>query len=508
MRKNAFWTAVFVLVGLSSAPLHAYEYIMSDRTLSWNFGFITATTQITSLTSGDWDEGYFDLSLPSNNQFYFYGKKVTHVRIMTNGYVAFGFGGPPSAGCVSLNASLPAPDPPNSIAAPFWDDFNITSGGLYYTLGGSYAVIEWRDVPLAGAPGATYTFEIILHAHGHGACPDVILFVYDDVVAGDAAHDYGALAAVGIEHYAGTQGEEYAFHEARLQNNGYVWFMPFVPVYALTTGIWGGAAYPVLTVFRPSDGTWYFRKADDSTGSVQFGTRGDIPLPGDYDGNGTADVCVLRPTDYLWYCSAPAFTVQWGDNGDIPVPADYDNAGVTDIAVFRETNWNGNAEGTWFIYHQHNMTTEAIKWGTYGDVPVPADYDYDNIADLAVYRPSNNTWYIRKSSDPGNPWIVTWGTEGDVPMATYGLTGYADIIVFRPSTGQWFSNNLAYPLTWTDQWGTEGDEPVPCTEKKGTTEYVVFRPGAGLWYIWSTGGWSNYPGSVSWGMLGDKPRFR
>jgi hypothetical protein len=45
-------------------------------------------------------------------------------------------------------------------------------------------------------------------------------------------------------------------------------------------------------------------------------------------------------------------------------------------------------------------------------VPVPADYDGDASADVAVYRPSTGQWFVRD----GNPALVTWGASGDQPL--------------------------------------------------------------------------------------------
>ena len=86
--------------------------------------------------------------------------------------------------------------------------------------------------------------------------------------------------------------------------------------------------------------------------------------------------------------------VQWGLNGDVPVPGDYDGDGVTDLAVFRPAN------GVWYILTSSSGFTTSVEyqWGLNGDVPVPGEYDGDTKTDLAVFRPANGTWYILKST--------------------------------------------------------------------------------------------------------------
>ncbi len=46
---------------------------------------------------------------------------------------------------------------------------------------------------------------------------------------------------------------------------------------------------------------------------------GDIPAPGDYDGDGTTDVAVFRPSNGVWFVNDIANT-PWGTSGNVPLP--------------------------------------------------------------------------------------------------------------------------------------------------------------------------------------------
>jgi hypothetical protein len=74
-----------------------------------------------------------------------------------------------------------------------------------------------------------------------------------------------------------------------------------------------------LAIFRPSNGQWWISKSTGGTFTLTWGMSGDVPVSGDFDGDGFADFTIYR--DGVWYTkfgdSGVAF-VAWGIAGDRP----------------------------------------------------------------------------------------------------------------------------------------------------------------------------------------------
>jgi hypothetical protein len=265
-----------------------------------------------------------------------------------------------------------------------------------------------------------------------------------------------------------------------------------------------------LSVFRPSNNTWYILRSSNGTIKVQqFGQAGDKLVPGDYDGDGKADIAVFRNGDWSIVQSSSGTVVQthFGAAGDIPAAADYDGDGRTDLSVWRPSNT------LWYIFRSSDFTVTQQLFGTAGDLPVPADYNGDGKADIALFRPSNNTWYL--SPNPANNYgAVVWGAAGDKPVqGDYDGDTKADVAVFRPSNGTWYIlRSMGGPVAIN--WGASAgmDIAVPADyDGDNKRDVAVFRPSDGRWYLRQS---SLFPrpevpmpqgASQQWGTSGDKP---
>lgn len=130
----------------------------------------------------------------------------------------------------------------------------------------------------------------------------------------------------------------------------------------------------------------------------------NIPIAGDWDGDGKDDLGGFKPENnhfYLYklnfessktiyYKEAP--DVPFGINGDIPVIGDWDGNGKDEIGIFRQSDPNPNTNS---FYLDKGLTGDKHEWGPFeygdtGDFPVIGNWDGDGDDNIGVFRPSTN----------------------------------------------------------------------------------------------------------------------
>ena len=251
-----------------------------------------------------------------------------------------------------------------------------------------------------------------------------------------------------------------------------------------------------LSVFRPSNGTWYVNRSTQGGLVQQWGLASDKLAPADYDGDGKSDFGVWRESgfgdsnkSYFFILRSTDGTIQqeqFGREGDNPSPVgDWDGDGKADVAVYR----NGASAGaqSYFFYRPSasagaDFTT--VYWGTNGDVPARGDYDGDGKLDAAVFRPAGGNWFIRRSGD-NLLQVQQWGSSNDkIAPRDYDGDGKTDFAVFRSSDAVWYILNSATGTANYRQWGNNTDALAPGDYNgDGKTEAAVYRSSGQIWYV-------------------------
>jgi hypothetical protein len=162
-----------------------------------------------------------------------------------------------------------------------------------------------------------------------------------------------------------------------------------------------------------------------NTGTVlaygtQWGYKGATPIPGDYNGDGIGDLAVYDAQNGKWYIramSSPyvlkakmplnpvlAFGKVWGFKGSTAVPGDYNGDGVADLAVY------SRYDGKWYILSlDGKLLAYQRTWGFASAIPVAGDYNGDGTSDLAVYNPTDGKWYVSSMAGKVILFGQNWG---------------------------------------------------------------------------------------------------
>jgi hypothetical protein len=276
-----------------------------------------------------------------------------------------------------------------------------------------------------------------------------------------------------------------------------------VPVH----GDFDGDGLADIMVYQPSSGEWYLYPMSNSGPTViQWGDASMTPVPGDYNGDGVFDLALYQSTTGRWYIRSIqdgppiAFGQIWGDAGTDPVSGDFNGDGVYDLAVYQRQTGNWYIRSLGPIGPSNPPISFGQNWGGAGLLPVSGDFNGDGIFDLAVYQTSTGNWYIRSLGPigPSNPPISfgqNWGGPGLDPIpGDYDGDGVSDMAVYQRATGNWYIRSLgpvgpAYPpITFGQNWGDSSMVPVPGDYNgDGRDDLSVYQFTSGYWFIRSLG---------------------
>ena len=198
--------------------------------------------------------------------------------------------------------------------------------------------------------------------------------------------------------------------------------------------------------------------------TASFGVATDRPVAGDWAGDGTDEIGVWRPSTgrfYLdmdgsltWTSGVDVITASFGVATDRPVAGDWNGDGTDEIGVWRPSTGrfylDMDGSRTW----TSGIDVITASFGVATDRPVVGDWAGDGTDEIGVWRPSTGRFYL--DMDGSRTWtsgidVITasFGVATDRPVAgDWNDDGIDEIGVWRPSTSRFYLD-VDGSLTWT-----------------------------------------------------------
>ena len=232
-------------------------------------------------------------------------------------------------------------------------------------------------------------------------------------VGRDVASIQNAFVA-SAPHYANMVGDYQRVAIAVVETPPYLWVTvrfvkggtPPAPPVALTPRQTGKLAA----------GAWYLRTTQ-TTGvadsSLGFGNPGDVPIIGDWNGDGIDGLGVFR--NGVWYLrnsltpGGADMVLSFGNPGDVPVVGDWNGDGIDTVGVFRN--------GVWYVRNSNTsgVADVAFSYGSPGDVPKAGKWTGGAKDTPGIFR--GGVWYLRNSNTSGVADLTfAYGNPTDAPL--------------------------------------------------------------------------------------------
>jgi hypothetical protein len=228
-------------------------------------------------------------------------------------------------------------------------------------------------------------------------------------------------------------------------------------------------------VFRPAQNHYagwhlkYTHSGGNADHTFNYGDTCDIPITGDWDGNGTDTPGIFRPygaTGTEWHLrnsnspGGPYTVFTFGTPTDYPVVGDWNGVGITNVGIFRPSGTTG--PGEWHLKNfngQGGTMIPVFKFGEATDRPIVGDWDGSGGGGagsdtIGVFRPSTAGWHLRNSNTAGLPSIPAFVYGNGNPQPDHPVTGDFNwdgidtYGIYRPkiaAASQWKLRNVNFP---------------------------------------------------------------
>jgi len=187
-------------------------------------------------------------------------------------------------------------------------------------------------------------------------------------------------------------------------------------------------------------GRWELRTVTGTIQKIQFGENGDLPITGDWNGDGSTQIGVFRPSDLTWRLDGDrsskaerVFRFVGMRAGDIPLVGDWDGNGTATPGYFRPE------DVSWHLRNSNSTGSEdwpVLRFGMPTDIPVVGDWSGTGRDTIGIYRPETGEVDLKNDFSPLPAQIVFGGPPNARPVVGKWFAGKADSFAFVVVT-QW-----------------------------------------------------------------------
>ncbi len=250
-------------------------------------------------------------------------------------------------------------------------------------------------------------------------------------------------------------------------------------------GDWDGSGKTKMGIFRITNGAAMFALDSNGNGAWDpgidqfgfFGQPGDIPIVGDWTGDGKSKIGVYRPSTGLFaldvngnlsFDGGVDRTGKFGTGGDTPIIGDWTGSGIFRVGTFNNGSWSLDVDNTLTISGGDSIGI----FGQAGDTPLLGDWNGDGKTKVGIYRATGGIFGLDYNgnlafdgADKGG--VFGPGGAGIIPVVgDWDGTGVTRIGIFDNTTWGIWSLDMNGNIAWdagTDMWGAlgaAGDTPI------------------------------------------------